>query len=288
MRRMRSVFAGPAALHAIAAGLLFIYGCGSDAPTPSDLTGSGGAMSTGGTGSVSGGGSVSSGGAVNSGGAVSTGGAASSGGTVSSGGAVSSGGTSMGASGGSETGGVAGVGGGSTLVLTSPAFEDVPACSTETPSVCEVFPDENVSYLENANVSPELSWTGVPPGVQSFAVVLFDVTFGQAHWVLWNIPAEEVTLAANVPQDTKLPAAPTGSEQANANFADTSTDGYFGPHMPCNVFEFQLFALALPTFTPANPDSAVLVHAELQNLGDSLLGSTRLRGRAGDYGMTCN
>jgi Raf kinase inhibitor-like YbhB/YbcL family protein len=256
--------------------LFFTHGC-SDGPTQSDLTASGGVGSTG-AGGDPGSGGVATGGNIGAGGDPGSGG-------VATGGTTGGGGDS--GSGGAATGGLSGDGGGTAFVLTSPAFEDVEACSADTPAACEVFPDENVSYEDRPNLSPELHWTGVPSGTQSFALVLFDVTYGQAHWVLWNIPADVVMLATDVPQDAKMPATPAGSEQANANFATTSEDGYFGPHMPCNVFEFQLFALGVPTFTPENADSAVLVHAQLQNLDPPALGLTRLTGRANDYDMTC-
>jgi len=255
---------GGCPLSSVVAGLLFIYGCGTESPAPSDLTGSGGLASTGGD--------------------AGTGGAAASGGAVGSGGAASGGVTGSG--GLSSSGGAASGGGGSTFVLTSPAFENVEGCSVQTPSPCAIFPDENVSYMENANVSPELSWTGAPAGTQSFALVLFDVTFGQAHWALWNVPAEATMLAADVPDDTKLLVTPAGAEQANANFATTSDDGYFGPHLPCNVFELQLYALSLDTFSPTDPDSSVLVSIELQNL-EEVLGIATLAARSGDYGTSC-
>jgi phosphatidylethanolamine-binding protein (PEBP) family uncharacterized protein len=286
MRRAISIFLGRVVPHATVACLLALgNGCRTEVQAPGDLTGSGGSGSTSGSGGTQTGvgGEVGSGGAPTDGSGASDAGGSPSGGTLGSGGVPATGGAS--ATGGSA--GSSGGAGGTTLSLTSPALENVEGCATDNAGVCEVFPDENVSYMEHANVSPELHWTGVPEGSQSFAVVLFDVTFGQAHWVLWNIPAEEVMLAANVPQDVKMPATPAGSEQANANFADTSTDGYFGPHVPCNVFEVQLFALALPTFTPADPDSAVLVHIELQELGDAVLGQARLTGRAAEYDVTC-
>lgn len=277
MKRARpSYFAGLAA-PATAAGLLLIYGCGTDNPAPTDMPGSGGSSIDG----SSVGGSPAAGGALGGGGTPDPG----------SGGLNASGGTApAGGSGGSSAGGASGGSGGSdgpSFVLTSPAFDNVEGCSVDTPGPCATFPDENVSYMENANVSPELEWTGVPSGTQSFALVLFDVTYGQAHWALWNIPADAVMLAADVPQDVKMPASPVGSEQANANFATTSDDGYFGPHMPCNVFDFELYALSLPTFSPENPDSAVLVHIELQELGEPVLGIAKLTGRCGDYDMTC-
>lgn len=287
MRRAISIFLGRVVPHATVACLLALgNGCRTEVEAPGDLTGSGGSGSTSGSGGTQTGvgGEVGSGGAPTDGsGSSDAGGSPSTGGTLGSGGAPATGGAA--ATGGN--GGSSGGAGGTMLSLTSPAFENVEGCATDNVGVCDVFPDENVSYMDNANVSPELHWADVPEGTQSFAVVLFDVTFGQAHWVLWNIPAEEVMLAANVPEDVKMPATPAGSEQANANFADTSTDGYFGPHVPCNVFELQLFALALPTFTPADPDSAVLVHIELQELGDAVLGQARLTGRAANYDMTC-
>jgi len=160
-------------------------------------------------------------------------------------------------------------------------------CSLESPQVCDVFADENVSYLDHANVSPELHWTGVPPGTQSFALVLFDVTFGQAHWALWNIPADTSLLAADVPKDTATPPTPVGSRQANANFATAGGDGYFGPHVPCNMFEFELYALSVGTFSPADPESSVLVSIELQGLGDRVLGVAKLVGRVNDATVAC-
>jgi phosphatidylethanolamine-binding protein (PEBP) family uncharacterized protein len=140
--------------------------------------------------------------------------------------------------------------------------------------------------MGNANVSPELHWAGAPTGTMSFAVVLFDATFGQAHWVLWNVPASVTTLAADVPKNMAMPTSPAGSRQANANFAPEG-DGYFGPHLPCNVFELQLYALSVSDFAPQAPDSAVLVSIELQELGTSVLGVAKLTGRSNDYTMLC-
>jgi phosphatidylethanolamine-binding protein (PEBP) family uncharacterized protein len=219
---------------------------------------------------------------------VSTGGSNDGGGTHQVGGSAAAGaggssGTSAAGAGGSPAGAGAGGGGGGgePFILTSSALENVTGCSVDNPSVCDVFAAENVSYMDSANVSPELHWTGAPPGTQSLALVLFDVTFGQAHWVLWNIPADATGLAANVSKDTATPPTPAGSRQANANFATTGGDGYFGPHVPCNVFEFELYALSTSTFSPMAPDSSVLVSIELQELGDAVLGVAKLTGRGG-------
>lgn len=202
-----------------------------------------------------------------------------------------SGGSSSGgseSSGGSSDGGGSGGASESLFALTSPAFKAVEGCSVENASVCEVFPDEHVSYMDGANKSPELHWTDAPAGTQSFAIVLFDVSYGQAHWTLWNIPGDANMLAADVQQDTPTPAVPAGSQQATANFSTTGGSGYFGPHLPCNVFEFQIYALSTTSFAPERPDSAVLVSIELAELSEpSVLGITTLTGRSNDYSTTC-
>lgn len=137
------------------------------------------------------------------------------------------------------------------------------------------------------NLSPELSWAGAPAGTKSYAVVLLDVSYGQAHWVMWNIPASVTTLPANIPQDTAMPAMPAGSRQTNANFAPDG-DGYFGPHMPCNVFRFLVLALSLESFSPADASTAALVWIDLEGLGEPVLGTATLTGRSNDYMMSCN
>jgi phosphatidylethanolamine-binding protein (PEBP) family uncharacterized protein len=246
--------------------LVLAFGCSSESQNPNDTAGSGGMTNTGGA-STGGAGEVSSGG--------SPAGGSNSGGSSISGGSSNSGGNS-------DLGGAPGSGGeeGTVFTLTSPAFENVAGCSVENPVPCNLFPDENVIYLDNANISPELHWSDAPPGTMSFALELRDATYGQAHWVLWNIPADLDLLAADVDQDTTNPPEPVGSQQANANFSTIEGDGYFGPHLPCNVFEFKLYALSLSTFTPERPDSSVLVAIELENLGEEVLGIARLTGRS--------
>ncbi len=263
-----------------------VFACGAeDRPTgPSAVTGGAPSAGSGGTtGGVVGSGGAT-GGVIGSGGT--TGGVANSGGMPAAGaGGVTGGAGAVSVAGNAGSGGTSGAGNGA-FTLTSPAFESRAGCEVAAPAACDVFPDENVSYMERPNVSPELLWAGVPPGTKSFAMVLMDATYGQAHWALWNIPADATMLAANLPQDT-MPASVPGSQQATSNFATHGGHGYFGPHVPCNVFEFQLFALSTPTFSPMDPESAVLVAIELHELKEPVLGYATLIGRSGDYGMTC-
>jgi Raf kinase inhibitor-like YbhB/YbcL family protein len=138
--------------------------------------------------------------------------------------------------------------------------------------------------MDSPNESPTLDWSGAPPGTASFAITLTDVSFGQPHWVIWNIPGEQSQLPANVAKDTATPAIPAGSQQASATFAPQV--GYFGPQAPCNVYQFEIFALSLATFESSQPELAAVVRSELQALGDAVLGQATLNGRT-NYMMMC-
>lgn len=170
------------------------------------------------------------------------------------------------------------------FALTSPAFENRAGCSEDMADACDVFPNENISYMMNMNVSPELSWTNPPAGTMSYAVVLQDLSNGFAHWVLWNIPGTTTMIPANVDKDTAMPSMPAGSQQASAAMGG---EGYFGPGSACNVYEFVLYALAVPTFSPMSPTNQTSVRMELQALGDDILGEASLRGRS-NYMMMCD
>jgi len=70
------------------------------------------------------------------------------------------------------------------------------------------------------NVSPPLSWTDVPAGITSFALVLFDAdaTAARTHWVIYGIPG---TL-------TSIPAGYKGG----IGGTNTSGDAVFGGYCP--------------------------------------------------------
>src|SRR3989442_10390993 len=68
--------------------------------------------------------------------------------------------------------------------------------------------------------SPAMNWANVPAGTQSFFLHMHDMdlarnktTDDQAHWVLWNIPANATGLPEGVPKGSQLP---DGSFQISA------------------------------------------------------------------------
>jgi Raf kinase inhibitor-like YbhB/YbcL family protein len=93
------------------------------------------------------------------------------------------------------------------------------------------------------NSSPALSWTDVPHGTKTFALVCEDPDAPNGtfiHWVIWNIPSTENGLAESIPQHDSLP---NGARQG---INGAKKVGYMGPCPPpgnAHRYYFRLFAL---------------------------------------------
>lgn len=120
------------------------------------------------------------------------------------------------------------------IVVTSTAFQDgqrIPA-----------------KYTGDGNdVSPPLSWSGVPNGAKSLVVICDDPdaplrTF--LHWLLYDIPATEKGLPEGVPRSERL------ANGAAHGTNDFGRYGYIGPSPPpgpVHHYHFRVFALSKPT-----------------------------------------
>jgi len=100
------------------------------------------------------------------------------------------------------------------------------------------------------NVSPELSWTGVPAGTKSFAVTLYDpdapTGSGWWHWVVFNLPASVTSLPADAGDPLKG-TMPKGAVQSITSFGK----GGFGGACPPvgdrpHHYIFTVYALDVP------------------------------------------
>jgi Raf kinase inhibitor-like YbhB/YbcL family protein len=97
---------------------------------------------------------------------------------------------------------------------------------------------------EGANVSPALTWEGVPAGAQSLALIADDpdAPVGTwTHWLIWNIPAQATLLPEGVPQFETLD---NGARQGKSSFKRI---GYGGPCPPPGKphrYFFKLYALS--------------------------------------------
>lgn len=105
----------------------------------------------------------------------------------------------------------------------------------------DVIPSE-YSCMGN-DVSPELSWSGIPKGTNSIVLIMDDPdSQGGAfvHWVLFNIPAAAQKLSADVKKSKTLDDF---SRQGMNDFGDI---GYGGPCPPSGKYHryyFRIYAL---------------------------------------------
>ncbi len=94
--------------------------------------------------------------------------------------------------------------------------------------------------LYGGNKSPPLSWSGVPEGTASFALIVEDPDGGNwSHWVIFNIPDDVTALAENQPYTATI--AGVGTQGYN----DFGGMGYGGPSPPYGIhhYYFTLYAL---------------------------------------------
>jgi Raf kinase inhibitor-like YbhB/YbcL family protein len=155
------------------------------------------------------------------------------------------------------------------LIMTSPAWEDG-----------GVIPDKYTQKGGQMGPSPELKWTQVPPGTQSFVLLLHDpepvLNKGSkmdiTHWLIWNIPGTSTGLAEGVSQGE----LPDGSRQVSLR-----GNGYMGPGAPAGPYHhytFELYALDtkldVPQGTPqqaADTRTAVINAMDGHVLGKAVL-----------------
>ena len=120
------------------------------------------------------------------------------------------------------------------LLMTTTAFEDG-----------GVIPDKYTQAAGPMAVSPELKWSQVPPGTQSFVLLLHDPEpalnksskMDVTHWLIWNIPATATGLKEGVPAGE----LPDGSRQVSLR-----ANAYMGPGAPAGPYHhytFELYAL---------------------------------------------
>ena len=151
------------------------------------------------------------------------------------------------------------------LIMTSSAWEDG-----------GVIPDKYTQAAGATAPSPELKWSQVPMGTQSFVLLMHDpepvLAKGSkmdiTHWLIWNIPGTSTGLAEGV---------------AAGELPDVSLrgNGYMGPGAPAGPYHhytFELYALdtklEVPMGTPqeaANTRNAVVNAMDGHVLGKAVL-----------------
>jgi hypothetical protein len=138
-----------------------------------------------------------------------------------------------------------------SLSITSPAFSD----GAEIPTVYT---------CEGEDISPELSWSGVPDGARSLALIVDDPDAPDpaapkmvfVHWVLYNLPAD----ADRLPKDVGSAGLPQGTREG---LNDWDRTGYGGPCPPIGEhrYFFKLYALDTELQPLDEPTKASLLQA---------------------------
>jgi len=95
---------------------------------------------------------------------------------------------------------------------------------------------------DELDVSPPLTWTSVPEGTKTFALICDDPDAPMGtwvHWVLFNLPADIQELPENIPPERELES---GGKQGMNDFRKI---GYGGPCPPGGThrYYFKLYAL---------------------------------------------
>jgi Raf kinase inhibitor-like YbhB/YbcL family protein len=122
------------------------------------------------------------------------------------------------------------------LTLTSPDFQDG-----------SVIPNKYTQADSNF-VSPQLDWTNVPAGTQSFTLIVHDLDVARQkgtedvlHWLIFNIPGSAHSLPQGVPAEEKLPDGAVQAKNVRGKV------GYLGPGAPRqgpdHHYSFELYAL---------------------------------------------
>src|ERR1700687_1613744 len=155
------------------------------------------------------------------------------------------------------------------LIMTTPAWEDG-----------GIIPNKYTMAAGPMAVSPELKWSQVPMGTQSFVLLLHDpepvLNKGSkmdiTHWLIWNIPGTSTGLPEGVPSGE----LPDGSRQISLR-----GNAYMGPGAPAGPYHhytFELFALDarldVPQGTPqqaADTRTAVVNAMDGHVLGKAVL-----------------
>jgi len=113
---------------------------------------------------------------------------------------------------------------------------------------------------DGEDISPPVSWEGLPEDTQSIALICDDPDAPMGtwvHWLVWNIPPQMTGLAERFPTDAQLDS---GIRQGITDFGQS---GYGGPAPPSGThrYFFKVYALDTMLNLPAQADKRQLEKA---------------------------
>lgn len=151
------------------------------------------------------------------------------------------------------------------------------ALTLQTPAFSHQGNMDSKYTCEGQDVSPALSWSNIPAGTKSLAIIVDDpdapdpaapkMTY--VHWILYNIP----TSVSNLSEDVKSTNLPSGTKEGKNDWGKT---GYGGPCPPIGRHRYFFKLYALDTVLPDlnEPTKAALEQA----MQGHILGQTQIIG----------
>ena len=127
------------------------------------------------------------------------------------------------------------------------------------------------------HISPPLSWSAVPAGTQSIAVLCDDPDAPRGdwvHWVLFNLPPDTQKLDEGIPPTSCLP---NGAVQGTTDYGRSGYDGPCPPPGRPHRYFFKVFALD----TKLKLDSSATKGDLLEAMKDHILAQGQLMGKFG-------
>ncbi len=127
---------------------------------------------------------------------------------------------------------------------------------------------------DGMDISPPLTWTGIPEGAKSLAIICDDPDAPMGtwvHWVLFNIPPMIKELSPSIPPDKVLE---NGAKQGINDFRKF---GYGGPCPPGGTHRYYFKIYALDTELTLQPGSNKT--ELLRAMKDHILAEGQLMGR---------
>ena len=134
---------------------------------------------------------------------------------------------------------------------------------------------------DGEDVSPPLSWSGLPEGTRELALICDDPDAPTpepwVHWVIYKIPAELDGLPEGVAKTPRL-KEPAGALQGKNSWPSGQTIGYRGPAPPpghgVHRYFFRLYALSVHLVIEPGKDKRSL----LEEMSGHVLGEGQLMG----------
>ena len=134
---------------------------------------------------------------------------------------------------------------------------------------------------EGADVSPPLSWQGIPQVTKQLALICDDPDAPTpepwVHWLIYNLPPETQSLPEHVKRDGRI-TTPIAARQGCNSWPDGENLGYLGPMPPrghgLHHYHFKLYALDSALNLPSGITKSQLLDA----MSDHILATAEIVG----------